>query len=301
MIDDARFLDRVRSSLDEAGLRGSLVVRDLDTGRTLSLDADAVYPAASLAKIPVALAVAEAIEGGTIDPGLVVEVSPGGESDPAPTGITRFRHPARIAVEDLLSLAVTISDNSAADRLLDLVPLEGVRASLRAAGIDGFALRHRFQELADTPLDGTDPAGNLLAHTLAVEGGAPDGGHAVAQLDLARANTVTATAAADLLQELWRPRHVSRRAAARVRALMAANAIRHRLAPEFDSDSTRWSSKTGTLLTYRHEAGVVDHEDGSSVAVVALSASRVPARIQPGADIALAAAARELYERVRVG
>lgn len=66
-----------------------------------------------------------------------------------------------------------------------------------------------------------------------------------------------------------------------MRSLMAENMVRHRLAPDFSSDSSTWSSKTGTLLNLRHEVGVVEHDDGSRYAVAALTESRVPAAVQP--------------------
>ncbi|PJN28147.1 hypothetical protein CG736_08225 [Kitasatospora sp. CB02891] len=72
--------------------------------------------------------------------------------------------------------------------------------------------------------------------------------------------------------------------------------IRHRLAPDFDSDAARWSSKTGTLLNLRHEIGVVEHDDGSRYAVAALTESTVPAAVQPTAEAVLARLARTLHD-----
>ncbi|MFD5745679.1 serine hydrolase, partial [Streptomyces massasporeus] len=47
------------------------------------------------------------------------------------------------------------------------------------------------------------------------------------------------------------------------------------LAPDFSSDATVWSSKTGTLLNLRHETGVVEHADGQAFAVTALTESHL--------------------------
>ena len=44
-------------------------------------------------------------------------------------------------------------------------------------------------------------------------------------------------------------------------------------------------AKTGTLLNLRHEVGVAEHADGQVFAVAALTESRVPAAIQPEAEI----------------
>jgi len=80
---------------------------------------------------------------------------------------------------------------------------------------------------------------------------------------------------------------------------MASNILRQRLAPDFASDASRWSSKTGTLLNLRHEVGVVEHADGQTFAVAALTESRVAAIVQPGAEALMALVARRLRDAIR--
>jgi beta-lactamase class A len=71
--------------------------------------------------------------------------------------------------------------------------------------------------------------------------------------------------------------------------------------PDFASDAAKWSSKTGTLLNLRHEAGVVEHADGRAFGVVALTDSRVPAVLQPEAEVLMARVARALRDHLRAG
>ena len=71
------------------------------------------------------------------------------------------------------------------------------------------------------------------------------------------------------------------------------------MAPDFSSDASTWSSKTGTLLNLRHEAGVVEHDDGDTFAVAALTGSRVPAIVQPGAEAVMGQVARTLHDQLR--
>ncbi|MEU1844724.1 serine hydrolase [Micromonospora sediminicola] len=290
-----------RGLLDEAGLRGAFLVRNLDSGAEIGFDADARYPSASLVKVPLAVAVLERIARGEIDPALPVDVAPGRITTPGPTGLSRFRHPARIAVDDLLYLSTSVSDSVAADALFDLVPPAAVAAELRRLRVDGIAVRHRAGDLADTPAERLGPDDAHLAHSLAIGAATPGQGHPVAQLDVTRANTGSARAYVDLLQALWRPSVIHQTTAARVRALMGDNLHRQRLAPDFTSDASRWSSKTGTLLHLRHEVGVVDHGDGQSYAVAALTASRVPAVAQPGSEATMAQVARSLHDHLRTG
>lgn len=297
---DARFLETVRDDLDRAGLRASIVVRDLISGRELALDGDVPTPVASLAKVPIALAVLLRTADGRLDGSAAVAVPPGDPGNGLP-GTTRFRHPATIAVDDLVSLALTISDNGAADALLRLVPPAAVTADLDALGIHGIAVRHPFAELSDTPLERFPPDEAHLAHTLAIRGSTPAHGHPVRQLDVARTNTGTARAFADLFEAIWAERGIPHAVSAELRGHLRSNLIRHRLSPDFAADGTGWASKTGTLLNLRHEAGVAEHADGSRFVVVALSTSSVPASAQPAAEAALGAAARRMHERVRNG
>jgi beta-lactamase class A len=291
----------LRAELDDGGLRGSFLVRDLRSGAELGIDPDREYPIASLVKVPLAAATLERIRRGELDGGAQLEVAPGGVTTPGPIGLTRFRHPARIAVEDLLYLSTSLSDGAAADVLFGLTPPADVTRLLEAWGLPGIAVRHLMHDLVDTPAERFGHGEADLAHALAIGAGTAGQGHRLAQLDVTRANSASARALLDLLQALWTPSKIDPSVAAGVRQLMAHNVIRHRLTPDFASDAARWSSKTGTLLNLRHEAGVVEHADGGMFAVVALTESRVPAVLQPEADVLMARVARALRDHLRGG
>lgn len=294
-----KVLRQVREALDDGGLRGSFLVRDLDTGDELALDAELEFPIASLVKLPLAIATLERVARGELDAAALVEVQPGRLVVPGPTGLSKFRHPATIAVDDLLYLSSAISDTTAADALFTLTPPAEVAAELRRLGHDGIAVRHVAGALAETPAERFDPAEGHLAHSLAIGAATEGRGHPVAQLDISRANTGSARAFVELLADVWRPSKIHPDAAARVRELMGNNVLRQRLAPDFTSDASRWSSKTGTLLNLRHEVGVVEHADGQTFAVAALTESRVPAVLQPGAEALMGQVARMLRDELR--
>ncbi|WP_373281238.1 serine hydrolase [Nocardia testacea] len=120
-------------------------------------------------------------------------------------------------------------------------------------------------------------------------------------MDVSRANIGSARALVDLLHNIWRPTNIHPSAAERVRAVMAENVIRQRLAPDFSSDASLWSSKTGTLLNLRHEIGVVEHSDGQAIAIAALTESRISAVHQPGAEAIMAKVARMMHNELRMG
>jgi len=297
----ARVLREARDALDEAGLRGSFLVRDLDSGDELGIEPDVEFPVASLIKIPLAVAVLERVRTGALDAAAPIVVAPGRMDAPGPPGISRFRHPATVALADLVYLSVAISDGAAADALFALVPPEEVTATLRRLGFDGIVARHPIGDLSDTPAERLAPDSGHLAQSLAIGAATAGHGHPVAQLDVSRASTGSARAFVDLLAGLWRPSAIHPDVAERVRAHLADNVHRQRLAPDLASDETHWSSKTGTLLNLRHEVGVVAHRSGGTYAVAALTQSRVPAVVQPGAEAVMGAVARTLRDRLRAG
>jgi len=294
-----KVLRDAREALNDAGLRGSFLVRDVDTGDELGIDSEVEFPIASLVKVPLAVATLERVVRGELDAATPIVVQPGRATVPGPTGLSRFRHPATVALDDLLYLSTAISDGAAADALFDLTPPAAVTAELRRLGYDGIAVRHLMRDLTDTPAERFAPAEAHLAHSLAIAAATAGHGHPVPQLDISRANAGFARAFVDLLQGLWRPTTIHTSVAARVRELMGDNVLRQRLAPDFSSDASRWSSKTGTLLNLRHEVGVVEHADGQVLAVAALTESRVPAVVQPGAEALMAHVARTLRDQLR--
>jgi beta-lactamase class A len=141
-----RVRHEVRGLLSGAGLSGSFLVRDLSTGEEIGIDPEVEFPIASLVKVPLAIAVASRIHHGRLDGAAMIEVLPGktATASGGPGGLSRFRHPARIAVDDLLYLSMAMSDNAAADVLFDRVPPAEVDQAMRQAGINGITVRHRL-------------------------------------------------------------------------------------------------------------------------------------------------------------
>jgi beta-lactamase class A len=295
---DPRLIARLRGQLADGGLSGSFLVRDLATGREIGIDPDHQYPVASLVKVPLALAVLERIRTGDLDGATPIDVPPG-RPETGDVGLGRFRHPSRVAVHDLLYLSLAISDNAAADALFGLVPPTEVTNALRETGIDGITVRQPMRDPDESPSDRLGPDNVHLAQTLAIGAKTAGLGHELSQLDVSRANMGSARAYVDLLEALWTTSAVPAETAKGVRQLMRANIHRQRLGPDFASDASIWSSKTGTMLNLRHEVGVVEHEDAGRYAVAALTESSVPASAQPAAEALMGKVARELHDWLR--
>lgn len=289
---------RLQTQLHDAGLHASLLVRDLNTGHEIGIDPDTPYATASLVKIPLALATLQRLHQGRLDGATPIHIKPDGPTI-GPIGLGQYRHPTTVAIDDLLYLATCLSDNVAADALFDLTPPAHVTRILNEHHIHGITVRHRVRDLNETPAERLHPEETHLAHTLAIQARTDGRGHRIPQLDTTQANSGTARAHVDLLQALWKPTTIHPDTAARLRHLMAHNVIRHRLAPEFATDASTWSSKTGSVLNHRHEIGVVEHKSGEAYAIAALTASTVPALHQPAAEALIGRAARTLRDHLR--
>ncbi|AKN71573.1 beta-lactamase [Streptomyces sp. PBH53] len=278
------------------GVHGSFLARNLDTGEQLGFDIDESTPLASVVKVPLALVVLDLIEQGELDPARPVTVDPR-TSSVGPTGLAAFRYPATVAVADLLLLTLSVSDNAAADALLDLVPVADVDARLRAWGCDGIRMRHRMNHLYECA---AGAAGNdfSLALELAVRD-ERTGRHTIETLDPAHANAGSAAALVGLLRRVWCDEIAGPRATAELRRLMGLQVFTQRLASDLRADSLRWSGKTGTFLHLRHEIGVLEADSGDRVAMAALTRADRSAGLAADIDLAIGVAGREAFEVLR--
>ncbi|MFH8342400.1 serine hydrolase [Streptomyces sp. AM6-12] len=297
--DDGALLDvaeAVAADWAALGVRGSLLALNLDTGARLGFGIEEPVPLASVAKVPLALVVLDRIAAGELDAARPVTVDPA-RSSVGSTGLAAFRHPATVAVGDLLLMALSVSDNAAADALFDLVPVAEVDARLRAWGCDGIRIRHRMNHMYECA---AGAAGDdfSLALELAVRderAGLPT----LETLDPAHASTGSAAALVGLLRRVWCDEIAVPEATAELRRLMGFQVFTQRLACELRADTLRWSGKTGTFLHLRHDIGVVEAESGDRVAMAALTCAGRRAALAADIELAMGTAARDAFEALR--
>nr|WP_269091055.1 serine hydrolase [Actinopolymorpha cephalotaxi] len=272
------------------------MARNIDTGEQLGFDVETPLPLASVAKVPIALAVLERIATGSLDPAHRITVDPAASSF-GPTGISAYRHPVTLAVADLVYQTLSVSDNAAADALVDLVGVDDIAESLREWGCGGIAFRHRLQRMYDCAAGvAGDDFG--LALELATTSGST-GRYAIETLDPEQGNVADARALVDFLQQVWLDRISVPAATAELRRLMALQVFTFRLSADLRTDTVRVAGKTGSFLHLRHEIGVVEARSGDRVAIAAMTRSARRANIAPDIDLAIGAAARSAFEALR--
>lgn len=293
-METTRARTRATQVLTDAGLSGSLLARDLDTGHEIGINEDTPYALASLVKLPLVGAVLDRFQSRDLDPTQPLHLDPANRT-PGPSGLSLFRYPATVAVGDLPYLTMAVSDNTAADALFALVAPPAVDRWVDSLGVRGIRVRHSIRSLYQSIAERVEGADLAVLHRLVVAADRTGAPSPIPQLDPDAANAGTARAFADLLTRIWGSEHDRVGA---LRDLMGANLVRHRLAPDFSSDRTRWFSRTGSFLNLRHEVGVVEHTSGRRIAVCALTRSAVAASDQPAAEAAIGRAARILHDHI---
>jgi beta-lactamase class A len=114
----------------------------IETGRSVSLRGSEAFPMASAFKLPVAVQILSMVDGGTLALDKMVALSPP-DLHPGSGRLTElFFHPGvSLSIENLLELALVISDNTAADILLrEAGGPSAVTAKMRALGLNGIRI-----------------------------------------------------------------------------------------------------------------------------------------------------------------
>lgn len=132
---EARLLQRVAAV--DAELKGVMGVHaiDLETGRTISYHADTVFPQASSIKIPILIELFRQVGEGKQN--LKAQVTLEQRDLVGGSGhlqSTLKLHPMTLTVEDLAVAMISSSDNTATNKLISMVGMQNVNATVERMG-----------------------------------------------------------------------------------------------------------------------------------------------------------------------
>ncbi len=219
-------LQPVANSLSRGRLALSAI--DLQSGATASVDPSHVYPAASLFKLPVLMAVLAQEDAGELDPNRLLEIEPDDWTDGS--GVLQARVGDRLSVHELTNLMIQDSDNIAALVLLDVVGASGANAMAEQLGM---------------------PATHVVDHR-----GGEEGDHTTSAEDMAHLLYQLATGTAV-------NQHVSEQALSLLEAKQSVTWLGSDL-PFWVKVAHKW----GDLPNARHDAGIVFTPRGNYVLAV---------------------------------
>ncbi|MEW2075542.1 serine hydrolase [Streptomyces sp. NPDC012403] len=297
--------DRIRQVFAEAGARGQLHAVPVPTrmpaagenggereAREVAVGADDDVVIASIFKVLLVLEFARQVVAGQLDPRERVRVTSADRL--GGWGTAGCLDDVELSLRDLAYFAMSVSDNSAADLLLDRVGLDTVRLLAKELGLDRTRIVGGPRDLLESMLA---EVGARDEREFAVRYPAlPDERkRRLAVLDPRHTTAATPREITRLLRLVWTDAAGPPEACALVRDLMGKQVFRHRLVSGFPDD-VAVAAKTGTLPGLHMEAGVARYPDGECYAIAVfarthdLTASRatVDAAIGRAAGIAAA-------------
>ncbi|HEY9408517.1 MAG TPA: serine hydrolase [Jiangellaceae bacterium] len=287
----ARAASRIQECFDEAGVFGSVHAVALhQREREIGVESDEPTVLASVFKLPLLVAFARMVDAGDVDPTAAVTVTPD-QRTPGSTGIAAMADAVTMSWRDLARSMIAVSDNAAADALLDMVGLERLRGTLADLGLTATRVAGGTQQLYDSLVEdtGSSSLGEAIARLRD-----PEAISVVSALDPAdpASNVGTCRDLTRLLDAVWRDRAASPEQCAFMRGVLAQQVWTQRLAAGFPFDDVVVAGKTGTFVTLRHEAGVVAYPNGELFAVAVLTRTTRARLVLPAVDAAIARAAK---------
>ena len=221
---------RIEALVREAGtgIEIAVAARLVGTDRVWDLGGARRFPAASTIKLAILAAFFRAVEAGRLDPDKTRPVDP--DATVPGSGVLAWLSPGlALPLADLAYLMVAVSDNTAANLLLDAVGFAGVRQTIADLGMTATELNRRFL--------GRAPAS-----------GEPD-------------NVISAADLVTLLTAIADDTAAGPASCARMRALLALQQDRHRLARRLPP-GVAFAGKSGSLPGLAHDAGLLTTSAG---------------------------------------
>lgn len=255
-------------------MRGFLHVRRLGSPACVGVDADAPVVLASVVKVALAFEFARQVEAGLLDPTDRVRATAADRL--GGSGSAGFADDVEYSLRDAAQLALSVSDNTAADLLFDRVGVENVRSLLAELGLTRTTIIGAPRDLLRTIIEDTAAGVPLRA------------------LDPLRTTASTPREMTGLLSAIWSDDI----AGAQVREWLSAQVSWHRLTAGFPPD-VAVAAKTGTMPGIRNEIGIATYPDGVSYAIAVFTAGGAETLRRPDIDRAIGTAARAAVEQLR--
>lgn len=200
--------------------------KNLVTGETLSHHADEAYMSASVIKLFILAEAERRVAEGSLDKDMLFTVH---KKDCVPScgALTYLHEGAQVTVEDMYTLMIILSDNSATNFMIDLLGIDAVNAFIRSLGYEKTVLRRKMYDWES----------------------AKNG----------RQNYIAPAEVGDLLERMYRGTLVSPEASADMIRIMLDQQINHKIPFYLENlpEPVAVAHKTGEDDGITHDAGIV--------------------------------------------
>jgi beta-lactamase class A len=135
---------------DRRGIIGCTIVGP--DGYRFERHSDRRFRSASTVKIPIMIEIYRGIDLGTLSPDQSLTLT---DADKTPgSGVLQYMHEGLpLTIDDLLSLMISISDNTATNMLIDLAGLDQINATMRGLGMTNSELNRKMKGVPSQPGD----------------------------------------------------------------------------------------------------------------------------------------------------
>jgi beta-lactamase class A len=261
---------QLEAAITAANAHMGVAMRHLERGDELFLNADELFPMASVLKIPVLAAAARQMDEGkfTLDDRWELTVA---EKNVGSGVLTFFDDGLLPTVRDLLTLMIIISDNTATDMVINRIGKEEIVKTMRELGLQNIHLPLTIRQIFETILPSADPTQDLYAleKSLVTKEFVPS--PTAAGYSKGPDNNVsTPRDMTALLELIYRGRAASPESTDEMMRILLKQTLNDRL-PRFLPAGTRVAHKTGTLDGFRNDAGIIYVGDDQHVAVTVFS------------------------------
>lgn len=241
-------------------------ITHIESGEELHIDADRVFPLASVFKTPVLCEAVRQIHEGRFRFEDRWTLTMGEKN--LPSGIlVYFQDGLMPTVRDLLTLMINISDNTATDMIMHRLGKDATTHLMHSLGLTEIhvpmTVRNIFEDIMGE--EGSDP--RLLHNILGKFHEEPPGnrnGKAYSQEGIN--NVGTPRALTRLHEMIWKGEVVNRQVCDDVIYILLQQTLNQRL-PRFLPENTPFAHKTGTLTGIRNNSGILYCSETSHVAI----------------------------------
>jgi beta-lactamase class A len=259
---------RIEQIVASSSARIGVAIRHIESGASVSVDADTPVPLASVVKIPVLVeAFHQMVEGRfTLDKRWALR----DRHKALGSGVLRHvADGALLTTADLLILMTIISDNTATDLIIEYLGLDAINAYMHKLGLTNTHVARTLNEIFEDMLPSADPNQDPyeLARWEAEHGVRRDG----FSYSLGPDNNVsTPRDMTRLMEMVFRAELLDRESCDGMLDILLKQQLNDRL-PRFLPPGTRIAHKTGTFSGVRNDCGVIYINAHSHVVVTTLS------------------------------
>ena len=251
-----------------------VAIKHLESGTEVLVNADKTYPMASTYKVPILVELFYQRAAGKFSLSDRIEVTPA-DVHPGGTIALLLDSPGLdMSVANLINLMMRVSDNSAADLIINKVGAANVTARMRMLGLDTIRVDRTTlemildQEGVDYAAYGKLPIAELRAKEASVD--AQTAARANDRFNKTEKDVASPHDMTRLLEKIVRGQIVDRASSDEIMEFMNHSMIGQTRIPGALPDGTRVVHKTGSIGNTSNDAGIIFLPDGNHLLITVM-------------------------------